>query len=156
MQPRPYPKTADRMDTSRSRKPMQAREYWTWIVFWAQFAVLAVLAIVGAFWASEGHRPGDYSTGLWLSLACIALAFMRLKQYFDAGRTDWSTFLFVDDMANLIAAIVVFVIVALVGLFVAAGSDGSLHNAGIALFAASGLAVFLTMKRVFDKLEEHH
>ena len=144
------------MDNSRLRKPMQSGEYWTWIVFWAQFAVLAVLAIVGAFWASQGAGPGDYSTGLWLSFAAVALAFMRLKQYFDAGRTDWPTFLFVDNMRNLIAAIVVFVIVALAGLFVAAGSDGSLHNAGIALFAASGLAVFLTLKRVFDKLEERH
>lgn len=135
---------------------MQAREYWTWIVFWAQFAVLGVLAIVGAFWASEGEAPGDYSTGLWLSFAAVALGFMRLKQYFDAGRTDWPSFLFVDDVRNLIAAIVVFVIVGLAGLFVAAGSDGSLHNAGIALFAASGLAVFLTMKRVFDKMEERH
>jgi hypothetical protein len=155
LQPRTT-KTADRMDTSRSQKPMQAREYWTWIVFWAQFALLAVLAIVGAFWASQAEGPGDYDTGLWLSLASVALAFMRLKQYFDAGRTDWPTFLFVDDMMNLIAAIIVFAIVALVGLFVAAGSDGSLHNAGIALFAASGLAVFLTMKRVFDKMEERH
>ena len=134
---------------------MNSREYWLWIIFWAQFAALALLAIVGAFFASGGGEPGDYSTGLWLSLAAIALAFLRLKQYFDAGRTDWPSFLFVDDMTNLIAVIVVFVIVGLAGLFIAAGSDSdSLHVGGIALFAASGLAVFLSLKRVFDKLEE--
>lgn len=144
------------MDTHRLQRPMRAREYWAWFVFWAQFGVLAVLAIVGAFWASEAEEPGDYSTGLWLGVAAVVLAFLRLKQYFDAGRTDWSTFLFVDDMTNLIAVIVVFVILGLAGLFIAAGSEGSLHNAGIGLFAASGLAVFLTMKRVFDKLEERH
>ena|SRR5437763_3728601 len=144
------------MNTSRSGKPLDSREYWLWIAFWAQFAALALLAIVGAFFASEGGEPGDYSAGLWLSFAAIALAFLRLKQYFDAGRTDWPTFLFVEDMTNLIAVIVVFVILGLAGLFIAAGSEhGSLHNAGIALFAASGLAVFLSLKRVFDKLEGH-
>jgi hypothetical protein len=143
------------MSQSRTNKPANSREYWLWIVFWAQFAALALLAIVGAFFASEGGEPGDYSAGLWLSLAAIALAFLRLKQYFDAGRTDWPTFLFVDDMTNLIAVIVVFVIVGLAGLFIAAGSDSdSLHVGGIALFAASGLAVFLSLKRVFDKIEE--
>jgi hypothetical protein len=110
--------------------------------------------MVGAFFASGGGEPGDYSCGLWLSFAAIALAFLRLKQYFDAGRTDWSSFLFVDDMTNLIAVIVVFVIVGLAGLFIAAGSDSNrLQTAGIALFAASGIAVFLSLKHVFDKLD---
>lgn len=143
------------MNSSRSRKALDSREYLSWIVFWAQFVVLALLAIIGAFFASQGGDPGDYSTGLWLSLAAIALAFLRLKQYFDAGRTDWPSFLFVDDMTSLIAAIAVFVIIGLAGLFIAAGSNSdSLHIGGIALFVASGLAVFLSLKRVFDKLEE--
>jgi uncharacterized membrane protein YhaH (DUF805 family) len=143
------------MNPSRPSKPTDSREYWLWIAFWGQFVVLALLAIVGAFFASEGGEPGDYTAGLWLSLAAVALAFLRLKQYFDAGRTDWPSFLFVDDMTNLIAVIVVFVILGLAGLFIAAGAEGSLHNAGIALFAASGLAVFLSLKHVFDKLEGH-
>ena len=56
-------------------------------------------------------------------------------------------------MANLIAVIVVFVALALAGLFVAAGFDhGGLHDAGVALFVVSGIAVFLSMKHVFDNL----
>jgi hypothetical protein len=142
------------MNSSGSRKPLDSREYWSWIGFWAQFVVLALLAIVGAFFASGGGEPGDYSCGLWLSLAAIALSFLRLKQYFDAGRTDWPSFLFVDDMTNLIAVIVVFVIVGLAGLFIAAGSDSdSLQTAGIALFGVSGIAVFLSLKHVFDTLD---
>jgi hypothetical protein len=145
------------MNSIGSRTPLDSREYWSWIGFWGQFAVLALLAIVGAFFASEGGEPGDYSCGLWLSVTAIALAFLRLKQYFDTGRTDWPSFLFVDDMTNLIAVIVVFVIVGLIGLFVAAGSDSnSLQASGVALFIASGLAVFLSLKHVFDKLDARH
>ena len=144
------------MDTSSSRQAWDAREYWSWIAFWGQFVLLALLAIIGAFVAGEGSEPGDETAGLWLSLAAVALAFLRLKQYFDAGRTDWPSFLLVENMLNLIAVIVVFAILGLAGLLIAAGSQGSLHNAGIALFAASGLAVFLTLKRVFDKLEGRH
>jgi hypothetical protein len=142
------------MDSSRSTTSSDSREYWSWAAFWAQFIVLGLLAVVGAFFASDGGDPGDYSCGLWLSLAAVALAFLRLKQYFDDGRTDWSSFLFVDDMTNLIAVIIVFIVVGLAGLLIAAGSDSdSLQAAGVALFAASGIAVFLSLKHVFDKLD---
>ena len=144
------------MDTSSPRQSWDPREYWSWIAFWSQFVLLALLAIIGAFVAGEGSEPGDETAGLWLSLAAVALAFLRLKQYFDAGRTDWQSFLLVENMLNLIAVIVVFAILGLAGLLIAAGSQGSLHNGGLALFAASGLAVFLSLKHVFDKLEGRH
>ena len=52
------------------------------------------------------------------------------------------------------AVVVVFAILALAGLFVAAGfARGGLHNAGIALFVVSGIAVFLNLKHVFDNLD---
>jgi hypothetical protein len=130
------------------------REYWSWIAFWAQFIVLGLLAIVGAFVASHGDEPGDYACGLILSLTAIALAFLRLKQRFDGGPADWQNFLLVDDIANLTLAIVVFTGLGLAGLFIAAGSaEGSLHMAGIALFLASGITVFLSLKHVFDNLD---
>ena len=130
------------------------REYWSWIGFWAQFVVLGLLAIVGAFTASRGGGPGDYACGLTLSLTAIALAFLRLKRRFDGGPADWQSFLLVDDMANLTLAIVVFTVLGLAGLFIAAGSrEGSLHMAGVALFLASGITVFLSLKHVFDNLD---
>jgi hypothetical protein len=129
-----------------------------WIGFWAELAVLAVLAVLGAFFASGDGAPGDYACGLILSLAAIALAFLRLKRRFEGGRTaDWGSFLLVDDMANLVAVIIVFTLLALAGLFVAAGFDhGGLHDSGVALFVASGLAVFLSLKHVFDNLDRTH
>jgi hypothetical protein len=130
----------------------------TWIGFWAEIAVLGLLAVLGAFFASGDGAPGDYACGLILSLAAIVLAFMRLKRRFDGGRAaDWGSFLLVDDMANLVAVIVVFTLLALAGLFVAARFDhGGLHDSGVALFVASGLAVFLSLKHVFDNFDRTH
>jgi hypothetical protein len=128
--------------------------YGGWIAFWGQLIVLALLAVLGAFYASADEAPGDYACGLTLTLTAIALAFLRLKSRFDGAPAGWGSFCLVDDMANLVAVIVVFTIVALAGLFVAAGFDhGGLHDAGVALFATSGIAVFLSIKRVFDNFD---
>jgi hypothetical protein len=125
-----------------------------WIGFWAELVVLGFLAVLGAFFASANGAPGDYACGLLLSLAAIVLAFMRLKSRFDGGPADWAGFLLVDDMPNLVAVIVVFIVLALAGLFVAARFEhGGLHDGGVALFVASGLAVFLSLKHVFDHFE---
>ena len=132
----------------------ESSELCAWIAFWAQLVVLAALAVLGAFFASDDGAPGDYACGLLLSLAAIALAFLRVKNRFDGDAADWAGFLLVDDMANLLAVIVVFTILGLAGLFTAADFDhGGLHDAGVALFAASGFAVFLSMKHVFDKVD---
>src|SRR3954452_14086140 len=88
-----------------------------WIAFWAQLVVLGFLAVLGAFFASSDNAPGDYDCGLALSLAAIALAFMRLKSRLDGGAADWAAFLLVDDMPNLVPVIVIFFFLALVGLF---------------------------------------
>jgi hypothetical protein len=128
--------------------------YSGWFAFWAELAVLGILAVSGAFFASAEASPGDYACGLVLSLAAIALGFLRLKNRLDGGAAGWSGFLLVDDFGNLVAVVVVFAILALGGLFVAAGVDrGGLHDAGVALFVASGIAVFLSLKHVFDNLD---
>jgi hypothetical protein len=127
-----------------------------WIAAWAEIVLLFYLALIGAFFASDDLSPGDYGCGLTLSVAAVALAFMRLKSRFDGDAVDWGSVLLVDDLANLIAIIVVFAVVGLAGLFVAAAVEyGGLHNAGIALFVASGGAVFLNLRRVFDNLDRH-
>ena len=135
-----------------SRIPDDAdRAFWSWLGFWIQFLILAVLAVIGAFVASEDERPGDYLCGLLLSLAAIALAFLRLKHRLDGGASDWGTFLFVDDMKNLALAIPLFTVIGLAGLFIAdAWESGAMHDAGLGLFVASGVIIFLDIKRVFD------
>ena len=136
---------------NQSNAGSESSELCAWVAFWAQLVVLAGLAVLGAAFASEDSAPGDYICGLLLSLAAIALAFMGVKNRFDGGAADWGSLLLVDDLANLLAVIVIFTILGLAGLFTAAGFDhGGLHDAGVALFAASGLAVFFSMKHVFD------
>ncbi len=146
------------MDPTSDARETNDLSMCAWIGFWAEFAVLGLFAVLGAFFASGDGAPGDYACGLILSLAAIVLAFMRLKRRFDGGRAaDWGSFLLVDDMANLVAVIVVFTLLALAGLFVAARFDhGGLHDSGVALFVASGLAVFLSLKHVFDNLDRTH
>jgi hypothetical protein len=127
------------------------RAFWSWLGFWIQFLILAVLAVIGAFVASEDERPGNYLCGLLLSLAAIALAFLRLKHRLDGRPSGWGAFLFVNDMKNLALAIPLFAVIGLVGLFVArAWESGAMHAAGLGLFVASGAIVFLNIKRVFD------
>jgi len=129
------------------------RAFWSWLGFWIQFLILGVLAVIGAFVASEDARPGDYLCGLLLSLGAIALAFMRLKHWLDGGTLDWGAFLLVDDMKHLAVAIPLFAVIGLAGLFIArAWESGAMHVAGLALFVASGLIIFLDIKRVFDRM----
>jgi hypothetical protein len=128
--------------------------FWSWLGFWLQFLVLGGLAIIGAFVASGDAGPGDYQSGMLLSLAAIALAFLRLKHQLDGGAPDWGSFLLVDDMRGLAVVIPLFAIIGLAGLFIAhAWESGSMHAAGIGLFIASGAIVFFNIKRVFDRIE---
>jgi hypothetical protein len=129
------------------------RAFWSWLGFWIQFLILAVLAVIGGFVASEDERPGNYLCGLLLSLAAIALAFLRLKHRLDGRPSGWGAFLFVNDMKNLALAIPLFAVIGLVGLFVArAWESGAMHAAGLGLFVASGMIIFFDIKRVFDRM----
>jgi hypothetical protein len=140
------------MAEERQRPGSADRAFWSWLGFWLQFLVLGLLALLGAGFASRCAGPGDYVTGMLLALASLTLAFLRLKSHLDGADARWSRFLLVDDMRNLAVAIPLFTILGLAGLFIAdAWAYGSLHAAGIGLFAASAIIIFLDIKRVFDR-----
>jgi hypothetical protein len=142
------------MDETRHTPDAAERAFWSWLAFWVQLLVLGVLAIVGAFAASGADRPGDYACGLVLSLAALALAFMRLKHRLDGNSPGWGDFLLVRDMWNLALVIPLFTVIGLAGLFIAhAWESGAMHAAGIALFVVSGAIIFLDMKHVFDRMD---
>jgi len=143
------------MDHSETPPLHWGQEYWAWFGFWAQFVVLAGLAIVGLAIAGSDAGPGDGTTGLLLAGGAVALAFMRLKSWFDGTSGDWTSFLIVDKPAHLLVVIPLFTVIALGGLFLAAGDPGSLHDAGLTLFVVSGIIIFLSLKRVFDALDAH-
>jgi len=143
------------MNTSSAPQQPGEQGYWPWFGFWAQFVVLGGLAILGLCIGSR-NEPGDYATGLMLAIGAILLAFLRLKSWFDGTSADWTSFLLVDKPAHLIVVIPLFTVIALAGLFVAAGEPGTLQSAGVALFVISGLVIFLSLKRVFDRLDSGH
>jgi hypothetical protein len=139
----------------QSQTPREGEELGVgaWVLFWLQLGILALLALAGAFVAAD-TGPGDYASGLTLAFASLALAALRIKTRFDGEPPGWAGFLLVDDWTNLIAVIVVFAVVALIGIFVAAGlGHGALYAGGIALACASALAVLLSLKHVFDTME---
>jgi len=139
-----------------ARRPAQTAEqaFWSWLGFWAQLFLLGALAVIGAFFATADARPGDYLSGLLLSLAALALAFVRLKHQLDGGATEWGAFLLVDDMKNLAVAIPLFTVIGLAGLFIAhAWEQGAMHFAGLGLYVAGAAIVFLDIKRVYDRMD---
>src|SRR5207253_7883774 len=89
------------MDETGPSRDETDRAFWSWLGFWLQLLILGVLAVVGAFFASRGRRPGDYACGMLLILGVIALAFLWLKHNLDGGRAGWGDFLLVDDTGNL-------------------------------------------------------
>jgi hypothetical protein len=128
--------------------------FWSWLGFWGEILVLAVLAVIGAFAASGAEHSGEYDCGMILSLAAIALAFLRLKHRLDGGSPGLVDFLLVEDMWNLALVVPLFAIIGLAGLFIAhAWEDGAMHAGGLALFVVSGAIIFLDLKRVFDRIE---
>jgi hypothetical protein len=130
------------------------REFWHWLLFWLQFAVLGALAIAGAGIASANAHPGDYACGLMLALSSIGLVLLLVKRAFDGSRLDWGGLLLVDDMRGLALAVPLFALIGFAGLVLArAVEQGSLHAAGLALFLVSAAIILLDVKRVFDRLE---
>ena len=142
------------MDGTRQTLDDADRAFWSWLGFWLQILILGGLAILGAFAASGAERAGDYACGMVLSLAAIALAFLRLKRRLDGNKSGWADFLLVGNMWNLALAIPLFTVIGVAGLFIShAWENGAMHTAGIALFVVSGAIIFLDMKHVFDRME---
>ena len=142
------------MDETGPTRDETDRAFWSWLGFWLQLLIFGVVAVVGAFFASGGGRPGDYACGMLLIVGVIALAFLRLKHHLDGGTAGWADFVLVDDTGNLAVAIPLFTVVGLAGLFVAhAWERGAMHAAGVALFIVSGVFIFLDIKRVFDRID---
>jgi len=142
------------MDLPETSPQHWGREYWRWVGFWVQFVLLGALALLGLVIAGDGV-PGDDTAGLLLAGATVALAFMRLRLWFDGGPAGWMAFLFVETPRGLLVVVPLFAVIALAGLFMGAGASGSLQTAGIGLFIASGAVIFFSLKRVFDKLDTH-
>src|SRR5262249_14503448 len=114
------------VETSRGPDPA-GHPFWPWFGFWLQFLILGLVVVIGAFTGAECRGPGDYVVGMLLIAGAVALAFLRLKHWFDGGSPGWGDYLLVDDMKNLTITIPIFAVIGLAGLFTARASpNGSL------------------------------
>jgi hypothetical protein len=144
----------DGTDESPRAPESAERAFWSWLGFWVQILVLAMLAVLGAFAASGAEHPSEYDCGMILVLSAIALAFLRLKHWLDGGSPGLVDCLLVEDMWNLALVVPLFTVIGLAGLFIAhAWGTGAMHAAGLALFVVSGAIIFLDLKHVFDRVE---
>ncbi len=142
------------MHAKAQRRKKREEALLPWFLFWGQILVLVVLAVIGFFFARAARAPGDYAVGLSLSLSAIAFLFLRIKLFFDGEERSFFDLLFAESMAELSVAIPLSVVVGLAGLLIAfAAKEGSLYSAGLGLFVAAVLAVFLNIKRVYDRIE---
>lgn len=142
------------MDEAGERAEDGDRGFWQWLRFWIELLILAVLAVLGAFFAARATVPGDYSSGMILILAAIALAFLRLKHRLDGGGQDWIGFVLVDRKRDLAIVLPLLALAAFAGLLVArAWRYGMAHEAGLGLFVVSAVLAFLNIKRVFDRID---
>jgi hypothetical protein len=149
--PRPPPHTPEEKPGSGD----DPRLFWSWLRFWVEMAVLAVLAIGGAFFASAGGPPGAYTCGLMLAAAAFVLAVLLVKRRLDGAPDDLASLMLVEDMRSLALVIPLFTLIALAGIFIArAFLAGPLYLFGIGLFGASVLAILLEIKHVFDSIEQ--
>jgi hypothetical protein len=160
-------RTRDERDHPLSNPPRPAPEqqqgmpeavdphlFWSWLRFWVQLAVLAVLAIGGAFFASAGGQPGDYQSGLMLAAAAFILAVLLVRQRLDGAPDDLPSLVLVDDMRGLALVIPLFTIAALAGLVIAdAFATDPRYFFGLGLFLASILTILLQIKHVFDRID---
>lgn len=145
------------MDQASRHGELRDLSVCAWMQFWVPFVLLGLAAGLAAIFAGQNNAPGNSTCAVVVIVAAFLLALMRLKNYFDDSTSGWGDFLLVSDVPSLIAMIVVFVIVAVIGLFLAnANEQGGLHVGGIALFVASGIGVFLSLKHVYDNLDRQH
>lgn len=128
-----------------------------WLRFWLQLLVLAAVAGFGFAFAAADRGPGDYAVGLCLALAAIVLGFVRLKLALDGNAQGCGELILVDEPASLAFVVPLFTVLGLAGILLAAAwKSGSPYAAGLALFAASAVIIFLNIKHVFDRIDSSH
>ena len=102
----------------RARRGRSGSAFWR-----MQLAVLALLAVLGAWYASaDAGTTASSTSGLILFVCALALALHRVKAHFDGGEEGWWQSLFIDTMGNLAIVVPLFVVIGLAGLFLAAAS----------------------------------
>lgn len=140
-------------ETARMRKEAN-RSFLSWLRFWVQLAILTVLVIGGAFYASASDQPGAAQSGLILAIVAFVLILLLVKRRLDGAPDDLASMLLVESWLGLDIVVPLLAAVAIGGLVLAASSPpGPLYIFGLALFGAGVLAILLQIKHVYDRID---
>ena len=124
-----------------------------------------ILFVVGSSWVGAAAKLGHAHLFFWLLAILLfyipqaaVVIYLSNRMPLEGGIYQWAKLGF-NEFAGFIVAwnlwLLSITVIALGGLFVAAGEAGSLQSAGVGLFVVCGLIIFLSLKRVFDKLDSH-
>lgn len=130
------------------------REFLSWLRFWVRLAILAVLMIGGAFYASQGDQPGAPQSGLILAIVAFILILALVKRRLDGAPGDLASMLLVNGINGLSVVVPLLGAIAIGGLVLAADDPvGPLYIFGLGLFGASVLAILWQIKHVYDRID---
>ncbi|HWK43183.1 MAG TPA: hypothetical protein VNT30_00575 [Stellaceae bacterium] len=129
------------------------RALWAETRQWLVRLAALVIGVAGLFGAAGTEDPIGYICGLGAAIAAVVFLFIDIDRYFD-GAPPWrlGDFL-VDSVEALIVVVVLLLVLAVAGLFLAARFPGVGYYAGLGLAVASIVAIFLNIGAYFDAAE---
>jgi hypothetical protein len=137
--------------TPAERQRQTPQSLWRMAAPWLTYPLLGGAALLGLFAARGGD--GTYIAGLITAGAALILLAWHVKEHSD-GSDRLLPPLAVTGSTALLLSVVILGVLALAGLFLAARSDGTLHDAGLAGFVVCLGLVLYEVKGYFDRQEQ--
>lgn len=146
---------AARRDEEAARMHEEANQvFLSWLRFWVQLAILAVLTIGGAFYASWGSQPESYQSGLILAIVAFILIVLLVRRRLDGAPGDLASMLLVNSTNGLWIVVPLLAALAIGGVILAANDPpGPLYIFGLGLLGASVLGILWQIKHVYDRID---
>lgn len=133
--------------------PVPGREVWRMVVPWLGHLFLAAAALLGLFTASGAPDAASYDAGFALFVLAVVAIAWRLKRQLDGAEVGFLLNVSVDNLDSLFVAIALLVVLALVGIWLAAAIGGPFYPIGIALFIIAAALIFNEIRRYFDHFD---
>ncbi len=133
--------------------PVAPREVWRLIAPGLGYIFLAAASVLGLFTASGAADTATYDAGLATFVVAAIIIAVRIKRQLDGKEVGFLLDISVAGTDSLLVSIAVLVVLALVGVVLAAAVGGTFYGMGLALFVIATLVIFLDIKRYFDQRE---
>lgn len=125
-----------------------------WALTWIGIGLWGVIAVLALFGAADASTNGTYICALLAALGSILMVLANVKRYLDGYAPRILPDVLVSRFESLMLLIPVMAVFGVAGLFLAAGShSGGVYTAGLGMFVAACLTIFLSVKNCFDRAE---